>query len=170
MDDVQNKDKQALKSKKHSCQCEEEMRKLKEELEGAKKTAEEHKNKYLRALADYQNHEKRVQEEKERLVQRANKDLILKVLPFLDNLDKAELFVKDEGLRIAKDHFKQILHEAGLEELEVLNKEFDPYTAEVIDIVSGQKDNIVAEILRKGYAYRGQVIRPAQVKVSKKTK
>ncbi|KKQ02102.1 MAG: Protein GrpE [Candidatus Roizmanbacteria bacterium GW2011_GWA2_36_23] len=154
------------KTKKHD--CEEEMNKLKKELEQTKQNAEENKNKYLRALADYQNYEKRVRIEKEELIKRANKELLLRILPFLDNLEKAEMFVKDKGLIIAKDHFLQILKESGLEEIDILNKEYDPYVAEVIDLIEGNKDNIVIEVLRKGYKYNGQVIRVAQVKVSKK--
>ena len=54
------------------------------------------------------------------------------------------------------------------QEIDILNKEYDPYVAEVIDLIEGNKDNIVIEVLRKGYKYNGQVIRVAQVKVSKK--
>jgi molecular chaperone GrpE len=98
----------------------------------------------------------------------ANKNLLIKILPFLDNLEKAELFVKDEGLKISKDHFMQILKEAGLEEIEMLNKEFDPVSAEAVDIIAGKEDNKVVEILRKGYKFEDKIIRIAQVKVSKK--
>jgi molecular chaperone GrpE len=132
------------------------------------KQVEEYKHKYLRALADYQNLEKRMQEDKERTVKNANAHLILKLLPFLDSLDKAEVFIKDEGLKIVKDQFHKTLKDEGLKELEVLGKEFDPYTAEVVDIVEGEKDSIVVEVLRKGFEYNGKILRVAQVKVSKK--
>jgi len=127
-----------------------------------------YKSKYLRALADYQNFEKRVKEEKDQIIKNANGDLILRLLPFLDSLDKAEIFVKDEGLKLVRDQLLKVLVEAGLEEIPVLGKEFDPYSAEVVDMVEGEKDNIVVEVLRKGYKFNGKVLRVAQVKVSKK--
>jgi molecular chaperone GrpE len=92
----------------------------------------------------------------------------VRILPFLDNLEKAEIFVKDEGLKISKVQFLQILKEAGLEEIDLLNKEFDPNLAEAVDIVPGKEDNKVTEVLRKGYKFEDKIIRVAQVKVSKK--
>ena len=83
--------------------------KFAQEINNLKQEAEENKKKYLRALADYQNLEKRVSEERFELMKMANKNLLIKILPFLDNLEKAEVFVKDQGLKISKDHFLQIL-------------------------------------------------------------
>lgn len=145
-----------------------EIENLKKNIEELKKQVNEFKNKYLRALADYQNLEKRVNEEKLEIITNANKHLILKLLPFLDTLDKAEIFIKDQGLKMAKDQLFQVLKEYGLEEIDVLNKEFDPSLAEAIDIVKGEKDNFVAEVLRKGYKLADKVLRVAQVRVTKK--
>jgi len=141
--------------------------KFAQEINNLKQEAEENKKKYLRALADYQNLEKRVSEERFELMKMANKNLLIKILPFLDNLEKAEVFVKDQGLKISKDHFLQILKEAGLEEIDILNKDFDPMSAEAVDIVSGKEENKVVEVLRKGYKFEDKIIRVAQVKVSK---
>ncbi|MBI5122442.1 nucleotide exchange factor GrpE [Candidatus Roizmanbacteria bacterium] len=141
--------------------------KFTQEINSLKQQVEEFKNKYLRALADYQNLEKRVNDERFELIKMANKNLLIKILPFLDNLEKAEIFIKDEGLKISKEHFLQILKEVGLEEINLLNKDFDPNLAEAIDIVPGIEDNKVVEILRKGYMYEGKIIRVVQVKVSK---
>ena len=113
----------------------EQVDKLKKETEVLKQQVEEFKNKYLRALADYQNLEKRIAEEKFEIIKNANKHLILGLLPFLGNLEKAEIFIKDQGLKMTKDHLFGILKEIGLEEIEVLNKEYDPIFAEVIEIV-----------------------------------
>ncbi|MCS6956809.1 MAG: nucleotide exchange factor GrpE [Patescibacteria group bacterium] len=140
----------------------------KNEIEELKKQIEEYKNKYLRALADYQNLEKRVFEERKEIIKTANFDLILKLLPFLDNLEKAEIFVKDQGLKLVKDQLINVLKELGLSEIDILGKEFDPNFAEAVDIVKGEKDNIVVEIVRKGYILGNKILRVAQVKVSKK--
>lgn len=141
--------------------------KFAQEIDNLKQQVEEFKNKYLRALADYQNLEKRVSDERFELIKMANKNLLIKILPFLDNLEKAEIFIKDKGLKISKEHFLQILKEVGLEEINLLNKDFDPNLAEAIDIVPGIEDNKVVEVLRKGYMYEGKIIRVVQVKVSK---
>ncbi len=132
------------------------------------KEKEHYKQSYLRALADYQNLEKRVRQEKEQLKQEANSQLVSRLLTFLDELEKAEIFIKDQGLKMVKDKFYKMLSETGLEEVEVLGKEFDPHLAEAIEVVEGGRENIVVEVLRKGYKYNGKLLRPAQVKVEKK--
>ena len=94
--------------------------------------------------------------------------MVIKLLSFLDNLDQAEIFIKDAHLKLIKDSFHKLLKDEGLREIEVQGKEYDPYTAEVIDMVEGEKENLVVAVLRKGYEMNGKVIRVAQVKVSKK--
>jgi len=136
--------------------------------ETLKQERDEYKDKYLRALADYQNFEKRINGEKELIRNTANRNLIIRLLPFLDNLDKAEIFIKDSGLKMIRDSFYKVLNEAGVEEIIVLGKEFDPNVAEVVEVVEGEKDNIVTEVARKGYMLNGNILRIAQVKVSKK--
>lgn len=141
--------------------------KFTQEIDILKKQTEEFKNKYLRALADYQNLEKRVRDERYELIKIANQGLLIKILPFLDNLEKAEIFIKDQGLKISKDHFLQILKETGLKEMDLIDKDFDPNLAEAVDIVPGKEDNKVMEVLRKGYKFEEKILRVAQVKVSK---
>lgn len=140
---------------------------LKKENEQLKKQLEDYKNRYLRSLADYQNLEKRVLEEKKEFQKTANKNLLLKMITVLDDIDKAEIFVKDNGLVMIKNRFYQILQEEGVKEIEVLGKKFNPHLAEAIEVVEGEKDNVVVEVIRKGYYYFDKILRPAQVKVSK---
>lgn len=130
--------------------------------------ADEYKAKYLRALADYQNFERRMQEQRVEWIKSANKTLILKLLSFLDDLDRAELFIKDQNLVHVKNTFFKTLKGEGLEEIELMNTEYNPETAEVVNMVEGAEDGLVVEVLRKGYRYNGQIIRVAQVAVSKK--
>lgn len=157
-------------TKKSIINFQEEIKKIQSELDKAKKETEDFKNKYLRALADYQNFEKRINEEKTQVGQIVTAGLLLKLLPFLDNLEKAEVFVKDPGLKIVRDKFSQILRDEGLEEMQVLGKEFDLHLAEAIEVVEGKEDNkVVVDVLRKGYRYNGKVLRVAQVRVTKKS-
>lgn len=141
-----------------------------EEIEKLKKESGEYKNNYLRALADYRNLEKRMLDERQDLYKSANTQLILKLLPFLDHLEKAEFFNKDQGLKIIREDYLKILKDLGLEEIAVLDQEFDPYLSEAVDVVEGERDNIIMEVVRKGYKFAGRILRVAQVKVSKNPK
>ncbi len=142
---------------------------LEEKLTLLETERDEYKDKLLRALADYHNLEKRVGEERQELGRRAVQGFILRVLPFLDNLEQAEVFVKDKGLEIVKNSFVELLEREGLTKIDVLDKEYDVHLAEAVDLVEGEKDNMVVEVVRNGYMFNGQIVRPAQVRVSKKT-
>lgn len=152
--------------KKRKEEKKQEENKLIKEIEQLKRQVEDYKNKYLRALADYQNLEKRVAEEKKQFQQTVNKNLLLKMLTIVDDIEKAEIFIKNKGLSMVKDRFIKLLLEEGVKEIDVLGKPFNPHLAEAIEISEGKEDNIVNEVLRKGYYYYDSVLRPAQVKVS----
>lgn len=141
---------------------------LKIELEKIKKEVAEYKNKYLRALADYQNLEKRVLDQRDSQRKNIIQEIVGKLLPLLDHMEKAEIFSKDEGLVLAKNQFIKVIRDFGIKEIEVLDKEFNPQLAEAVDIVKREKDDLVTEVLRKGYLYEDKILRVAQVKVSKK--
>lgn len=126
------------------------------------------KNKYLRALADYQNLEKQTQGWKEDFVKFANEGLIISLLEVLDDLEKAQEHLNDEGLKIVLDKLLKILKNNGVEELEVLNKEFDAATAEAVSMEPGEQEDIVAKVLQKGYKLNGKIIRVAKVSVWQK--
>ncbi|MBI3620479.1 nucleotide exchange factor GrpE [Candidatus Roizmanbacteria bacterium] len=140
------------------------------EVERLKKENEEWKNKYLRALADYQNFEKRVRDEKNELIKIGVLNTVLRLLPFLDHIEKAEIFIKDAGLKMIREQFYGMLKEIGVEELPVAGKVFDPHLAEAVEVVPGEKANTVIGVFRKGYQFQGRVLRVAQVKVSKTPK
>jgi len=122
---------------------------------------------WKRALADYQNLEKRLDKEKNDFVNFANAELILKLLDTLANLEKAAEHLKDTGLDIAVTEFKKVLLAEGLEEIESLGAFFDPTTMEAVEVISGGDKNKVAEVLQKGYLFKGKILLPAKVKVYK---
>jgi len=127
---------------------------------------EETNNKYLRALADYQNLEKQTAGWKEEFTRYASVGLIRRQLDVLDDLEKAQEHLNDEGLKLIIEKFKNILAEEGLEELELMGAEFDPNLAEVVSTKPGEKDNIIVEVLQKGYKLGERMIRPGKVIVS----
>ena len=136
------------------------------DIEKLKEEVKDLEEKWKRAIADYQNLERRYQEGKRELILSANKDLILKMLPVLDTLILASDHLKDEGLRLSIQKFLDVLKDEGIEEIKTENEKFDPNTMEGVGTLEGSKDKVVEEV-RKGYALNGKVLRPAQVKVGK---
>lgn len=117
-----------------------------------------------RALADYQNLERRVVSERSELVKYANQELLNTLLPSFDNLYLAEKYIQDEGIKLTMQKLTENLEEVGVKRIEVENKEFNPNTMECVEVVDGEEDMVVSE-LRPGYMLFDKVIRPAAVKV-----
>ncbi len=144
------------------------IKKTDENIEKLKQEVEEWKGKYLRALADYQNLEKRVNGQRQEIVQYAERELITKLLSVLDTFEKTEKHLKDQGLTLAVQNFWKVLKDAGVEKIDVFGKKFDPMLMECIEVVGDSKSDDVIEELRPGYKFGNKVIRVAQVKVGKK--
>lgn len=123
-------------------------------------------NKYKRALADYQNLEKRTLEEKKSWAKFASKDLILKLLPVLDTLMLASKNINDKGLDIAIAQFLDVLKQEGVYKIETTGKMFDPKVMEAVDTEEG-KEGLVLQEIRSGYMIGDTVLRAAMVKVGK---
>lgn len=134
------------------------------ELDELKEQVEEFQNNYKRALADYQNLQKRVQEEKSEWIKSGNKELILRILPVLDTLMLAQQHVKDQGLEISVQQFLDILKSEGVTKIETVGHEFDPQLMECVTTEVGDKNKVLQEI-RAGFMQYERVLRPAQVTV-----
>lgn len=124
---------------------------------------------WKRALADYQNLEKRINLEKEEFVKFANSELILKILPGLDSLEKAEEHLKDEGLSLAVKQIKDGLASCGLEEIQAKGLDFNPKEMEGVGLGEGEEGKVL-DAVRAGYKLEGRVLRPARVIVAGKKK
>lgn len=138
------------------------------QVEELKKQLEEWKGKYLRALADYQNLEKRIAGEREEDSKFAGKNILFKLISILDVLEKVEETLMDQGLDLALKQFRVVLQQEGIEVIHVVGKKFDPITMECIEIVEGEKDGEVLEEYQKGYTMHKKILRVAKVKVGKK--
>lgn len=123
-------------------------------------------NKWKRALADYANLEKRVVKEKEDFVNFSKSCLVVKMLGVLDDLERCQKHLKDEGLNLTINRLKEVLKSEEVEEIEVLGKNFDPKLMEAVEVVKGEKNKIL-EVALKGYLLNKKVIRPTKVKVGK---
>ncbi len=123
-------------------------------------------NQLKRALADYQNLEKRIIEEKSNWILSANKDLIVRLLPGLDSLLLALKHTNDEGIRLSVKHFLDIFEQEGVQKIVTENADFDPNLMEAVGTTPGEEGKVVEEV-RPGYTLNNSVIRPAQVLVGK---
>ncbi len=131
-----------------------------------KKQSDEWKAKYLRALADYQNLERRTHAEKEEVRKFAAEVILTRLLPVVDTLKKAKDHLKDPGLDLAIRELDAALSEQGVEKIDVTGKQFNPHEMECIEVVEGNDNEVMSEVL-PGWRFRGKIIRVAQVKVGK---
>lgn len=121
---------------------------------------------WKRALADYQNLERRIKEDKEQFAKYAKGALIEKLLPALDNLEKTKEHLDDKSLEISIKGLNDILVNEGLAEINALGQKFNPETMHAVDVVPGE-EGIVIGVFQKGYSLFDKVLRPAQVRVGK---
>ncbi|MBI2595210.1 nucleotide exchange factor GrpE [Candidatus Daviesbacteria bacterium] len=152
----------------------------KDDFEKLKQDFDNLQNQLKRAVADYQNLEKRVAEGRSELTNWATTELIRKLLAVLDHLEKAMEGASEEekasgwykGMELAVKQFQQVLKDEGLEEIEIdpstsLGTRFDPSLHEAVDMREGEYDKIL-EVAEKGYNLNGKVLRPAKVVVGRK--
>ncbi len=127
----------------------------------------EMENRYKRALADYQNLQKRSLEEKNDFAKYANENLLHEILPIYDNLKISLLHINEqtdqnawaEGIKYVIKQFKEVLKNAGVEEIETEGKKFDLNTMEAVE---GKGEKVKKEI-KPGYKLNGKVIIAAKV-------
>lgn len=137
------------------------------ELGQLKQKLEEADNNYKRALADYQNLQKRSVDERRTLIMSANRDLLLRILSVLDTLVLANFHDESEGLKVAIKQFLDVLKAEGVTKIETDGQEFNPHLMEAVAIDKGEENKVLEE-LRSGFVLNDKVLRPAQVKVGKK--
>ncbi|MBI4058185.1 nucleotide exchange factor GrpE [Candidatus Gottesmanbacteria bacterium] len=128
----------------------------------------EFQDRWKRVLADYHNLEKRHAEDRQHVIRFAAKEFILKLLPVLDDLEKAVSHLNDEGLKLILKKFVEILKSEGVERFTTIGEKFNIERMEAISTVEGKDDGEVVAEHRPGYLIHGSVLRPAQVTISKK--
>ena len=148
------------------------------EPDKTKEQLSEKENQYIRLLADYQNLQKRVAQEKEDLYKFAAQKTIEGLLPALDNFEFAKSTIKQdaapekmfEDFNLLFESLNKCLKEVGLEAIEETGIPFDPFKHEPLQQVPTNElpDQTVMQILKKGYILNDKVIRPASVTVSVK--
>jgi len=145
----------------------------KEDGKGPQEKIEELTHDLQRVQADFENYRKRMEREREEYAKMANRGMVARLLPVLDNFQLALLHKQHEefikAVEMVYAEMYAILEDAGLKQMDALGKPFDPYVHEaLLQEESGQEQGTVLEELQKGYLFQGQVLRHAKVKIAKK--
>jgi molecular chaperone GrpE len=162
----------------------EELRARLEELEKGNKASErkaaEYKDKLTRLQADMENLQKITKRQVESVTKQASEGLIVKLLPILDSLHRAEEIAHSGkelqteeiavGLTMLRKQLAEVLVAEGLEEIPAVGHKLDPALHEVVSYIEtdAAPENTVAEEIRKGYILNGRVIRTSLVVVNRR--
>jgi molecular chaperone GrpE len=145
---------------------------LEEELAAEKQKADEYLANWQRVQADFINFKRRTEEERAEFNSYANANLVLAILPVLDDLERAldSVPLKHkksewvEGVRLVAHKFKTILEGQGVKPIKAMGEAFDPNYHEALRQDKG-KEGMVIEEFQKGYLIHEKLLRPARVVV-----
>ena len=153
-----------------------EVTSLKKSLEKEKERAEEYLDQWRRARADLANYKRRTEQEREELLKFGNALLIAKVLPVLDDFERAIQTVPRELLRLSwlegvvliQRKLEAILDQEGVKPIEAQGKLFDPnlHQAVLYEDTDEREDGEILAELQTGYMLHDKVLRPSLVKVA----
>lgn len=149
------------------------------ELERLRYESRDYKDKYLRLLAESDNARKRLQKEKQELIQYAIQNVILDILDPVDHLENALKFANQGseevrnwsfGFQMILEQFKDVLARNGVSSMDAVGKVFDPHLHEAIEMIETEDHppGVIVEESLRGYLQGGKTLRAARVKVAKK--
>ncbi|MDP2741414.1 MAG: nucleotide exchange factor GrpE [bacterium] len=152
-----------------------EVEELKKQIEEAGAKCEEYLAGWKRERADFINYKKEETNRISCFAKYANEELLLKIIPTLDNIYLAEKELPEEiknnkwteGFLQIKTQLSVFLQKEGIEEIKTVGEKFDPNFMEVVEEVEGEESGVVVEELQRGYTLHDKVIRPAKVKTAK---
>lgn len=147
---------------------------LEEELEKLRQELDEHKQQYLRVLAEYDNFRKRTANEKSAIYNNAVSDTVQAILPIADNIDlavnqenaSAEDMLK--GVEMIQAQINAAFDKLGITSVGKVGETFDPNICNAIAHIEddSQEENIISQVYQKGYMLGDRVIRHAMVQVA----
>lgn len=145
-------------------------------LQQAEAQAANYKDQWMRSAADFKNYKRRAETERAELIRSASSGMVLKILPVLDDFERAVSSVPAEiaqtpwwnGMQLIEQKIRTLLESEGVKPIEAMGKDFDPnfHDAVMYEESEGQENKVVAE-LQKGYTQYDRVLRPTMVKVGK---
>lgn len=149
---------------------------LKKKLEECEKVKAEYLVGWQRSRADLLNYKKEEIERMKGFLGYASEELVVKLLPILDNFTQAAEAVPEDkrddyfkGILQIKKQLEDFLKAEGVEEIKALGESFDPNLHEIIGEAEaeGKKQGAIIQEVQKGYRINGRLLRPAKVKVAK---
>ena len=133
-------------------------------------------NKFVRLQAEYDNFRKRTQREKAADLKYKSQALVTNLLPVLDDFERALTTASDnesiasfvDGIKIIYRQLNTVIETEGVEVIEAVGEVFDPNLHQAVVTVNDDQyeENVVVEVLQKGYQLKDRVLRPAMVKVN----
>ncbi len=170
-----------IKAKNHTLK--EEIEQLREDGRKLKEFEEQNKKYFkslVRARADLENFKKISERDKHNYTRYANEKMVRKLIDHYDDLLRAEKVIDTlvngesvkKGFKLLIKNFEKILSDEGVIPMDVIGKIFDPYKHEVKLVRNDDDlpDNTILEELNRGYLYNNEVLRPAMVIISTKSK
>ena len=147
---------------------------MEEKLEEAQKQAKDNLDKYIRQLAEFENFRKRSNSEKTAMYSNGVRDTVEKLLPVIDNFERAVEAADDKedpmykGVEMILKQFMEILENLGVKEIPSKGEPFDPNVHSAVIHIDDEScdENVVVEVFQKGYTLGDKVIRPSMVKVA----
>jgi molecular chaperone GrpE len=144
------------------------------ELEEAIRDKEKYYDLLLRKQAEFENYRKRIEKERAEGRSSAAVELVRRLLPALDNLERglrsseASSDPLRQGVVLIHQQLLDALRKEGLQPIESLGASFDPQFHEAVEVldVDGFEQGVVLEEMQKGYTFNGRLLRPALVKVA----
>lgn len=154
-----------------------EITRLEERLQAKVQETEEYLDRLRRLYADFDNFRKRMIKEQTQILEYAKEDLVKKLLPIVDDLERAlksaevsqRLGPLLEGVKMVRKRLLDQLTKEGLQRVEVEpGSPFDPEIQETVAVVKGDNQgDVVVELFEPGYFFKKKLLRPAKVKVAK---
>ena len=152
-----------------------ETAKVAELLVKAEEELKASEDRYARTMAEFDNFRKRTLREKTEMHERGAKEILEKLLPVVDNFERAIDHISDgekdlgitQGVEMIYKQLMGTLSEMGVEEIEALDSEFDPNLHNAVQHEENEDygENLVQDVYQKGYMYKDAVLRHSMVKV-----
>ena len=155
-----------------------------EAVAAAQKERDAYKDQFLRAVADFDNYRKRIERERRELSEYATADVLLDLLPIIDNFERAlsasapgatadkqpDMEAFKRGIELIHKQTLDLLRKRGVTRIDALGADFDPnvHQAVIHEPSEEHREGEVMEELQRGYKLGDRLLRPAMVKVAKR--
>jgi molecular chaperone GrpE len=168
------KKKPVTTEKEHPAKRHKELEKLQEELIASSEKVKELQDKYLRLSAEFDNYRKRTMKEKSEMIKTASEDLLKKIIPVVDDIERGlnvvnsarDLEAVKEGMNLIYGRFRDFLQQNGIKEIDAMNQEFTTDLHEAVTKIPAPEEQLkgkVVDVIEKGYYLHDKVIRYPKV-------